>query len=555
MFTSETILDLLKPNTGSLQKILSQDYTPQEVFKSILTCIESMLVHLEQDNEFEIAIEYLENLAKILIKFIFEFKQNEIQDSDFMTIVTLATNSLKFICQSQPELTTEHIGELIGISKSFMFYGLPEINFQPPTKIVSSQQAIMEPIHVPRANRNLQSASKSKKSAKSKNQKKTEGNGRQKAEDSPYHAFTMYRTSDSDFSDNEHNREMVNRNKQAKLRLSAITLLLVIATEVEKRVIFGYWHSLFATDESSQPISLGNSVFKDSSPRCRIVSLQTIIQLLKNSKPFLIQAENKEKVPSTFTPFSVTLGNMIAFTYDKLTQALIKEGDLTALAQILKCISIFITATPFHRLRSGIVSGFVKYVRLLVRHKDPTVKVAALIVIKNLISLPEMTSEILEIVEIPKSKIEFNWRKIDESLRMAQTREEDELIDLEFDDEDEEIDEVNVEEVVSQLSISAKKMPWVLQNILENLGIHKGVLKLPSNAISVRIESLQVIASMAPHYLLLKDHLLPISTALARSFHESPPEEKLHASRALEFLGSSINNYLSQGMYVKYSHE
>lgn len=552
MLSSEGILDLLKPTSVSLQKILSQDYTPQEVFKSILTCIESMLIHLEQDPDFEISSEYLGDLGKVLIKFIFDFKQNEIQESDFMTIVTLGMTSLKFICQSQPDFTTEHIGELIGISKSFMFYAIPEIDFQPPSKIMSSQQAIMEPIHVPRANRNLQSTSKSKKSTKSKSQKKNEGSARQKAEESPYHAFAMYRTSDSDFSDNEHNREMVNRNKQAKLRLAALTLLLVIATEVEKRVIFGYWHCLFATDESCQPISLGNSVFRDSSPRCRIVSLQTIIQLLRNSKPFLIQAENKDKVPSTFTPFSVTLGNMIAFTYDKLTQALIKEGDLTVLAQILKCISIFITVTPFHRLRSGIVSGFVKYVRLLVRHKDPTVKVAALIVIKNLISLPEMTSEILEIVEIPKSKIEFDWRKIDESLRMAQTREEDELIDLEFDDEEEDLlDEPNVEEAVS---INAKKMPWVLQNILENLGIYKGILKLPSIAISVRIESLQVLAAMATHYLLLKDHLLSIATALARSFHESQPEEKLHASRTLEFLGSSINNYLSQGKLLMHNY-
>jgi hypothetical protein len=280
------------------------------------------------------------------------------------------------------------------------------------------------------------------------------------------------------------------------------------------------------------------------------VALQTIIQLLKISKPFLIQAENKE-VRSTFTPFSVTLGNMITFTYEVLTQALVKEGDFTVLTQILKCISIFITVTPFHRLKNGIVSGFIKFVRILLRHKDPTIKVAALIVIKNLISLPDMTSEILEIVEIPKSKIEFNWRKIDESLRSSHPKDEDELIDLDFEmDEDEEIEEGNVEESMSQLNITATKMPWLLQTILENLGIYKGILKLPSIALSVRIESLQVLAAMSSHYLLLKDHLLPISMALSRSLQDATFDEKFHASRALEFIGSSINNFLSQGKLI-----
>lgn len=502
-----------------------------------------MLLHLE-DVDFEIASHYLDEIGKILIKFIYEFRQNEIQDGDFMAIATSVINCLKYISQSQTDFSNEFIGELLGISRAFMFFGIPEIEYQPPVVVKSSQQAMMEPFHTPSSNRNPPSSLKSKKSTgKNKNQAK-KSEAKQNAEELQYQSFTMYRTSDSDFSDNEHNREMVNRNQQAKLRLSSLSLLLVITTKVEKKILFGFWHCLFSTDEKCQPISLGNSVFKDSSPRCRLVSLQTIIQLVKNSKPYLIQAENKDKIPTTFTPFSVTLGNMISFTYDKLTQTLIKEGDLTVLAQILKCISIFITVTPFHRLRSGIVSGFVKYVRLLVRHKDPTVKVAALIVIKNLISLPEMTSEILEIVEIPKSKIEFNWRKIDESLRMAQTREEDELIDLEFDDDEE---ENNVEETSNQLNLNVTKMPWILQNVLENLGIYKGILKLPSIAVSVRIESLQMISAMSSHYLLLKDHLLPISSALARSFHDSPPEEKLHASRALENLGSAINNYLSQG--------
>lgn len=545
---------LLKSSANLQKQILIHDYTPQEVHKSTFSCTESILMHLEND-EFDINYEYLENLGKIINKFLYTFKQNEIQEGDFMSIATLAINSLKYISQSNSDFSTNNVGELLGICKAFMLYGISD--FQQPTKVLSSQQAIMEPV----------SGAKNKRGTQNKlnnNSNKRQGKSNKKKSDNNKHAinnnnqqrsygsynfdnqFPIYRTSDSDFSDNEHSRDLVNRSKQSKLRLSALSLVFVVASTVEKKILFGYWHSLLPTDDSMCN-SLINCTLKDTSHRCKILALQTIIQILKNSKPFLVQAENKDKTPTTFTPFSVTLGNMITFTYEKLTQAMIKEGDLTVLTQILKCISTFITVTPFHRLKTGIVTGFIKYVRLLVRHKDPTVKVAALIVMNNLISLQDMTSEIYEMVEIPKSKIEFNLRKIDESIRNAQSKDENDLIDMEFDEEIDD-DEEEVEESINKLSLSSTKMPWLLQNVLENLGIFNGILKIPCVAISVRIESLQLLSSLASHFLLVKDHLLPISTALSKSLAEDAPvDEKLYASRALESLGSAINNFLCQG--------
>ncbi|KAL7049255.1 hypothetical protein ACKWTF_003643 [Chironomus riparius] len=551
MISNDGILLRLLKSTGNLQKILVQDYTPQEVYKSSLGCIESILMHLEGDDEFDVDHAYLDTLGKTLIKFLYTFKQNEIQDGDFMTLVAMALNSLKYITQSNLDFATYNVGELLGICRTFMLYGLSDISFQQPVKILSSQQAVMEPISVNNNKRGTgQNNNRNKKPSKSG--KKRPENSKQSENKRSYgsqnyqhdNPFPMYRTSDSDFSDNEHSRELVNRNKQSKLRLTALSLILVLTTTVEKKILFGYWHSLLSTDESMCN-SLVNCIIKDTSPRCKIVALQTIIQLVKYSKPFLVQAENKDKAPSTFTPFSVTLGNMITFTYEKLTQAMIKEGDLTVLTQILKCISIFITVTPFHRLKTGIVTEFIKYVRLLARHKDPTIKVAALIVMNNLISLHDMTSEIYEMVEIPKSKIEFDLKKIDEGIRNAQSIDENDLIDLEFDEEIE--DEEEIEETVAKLSVTSSKMSWLLQNVLENLGIYNGILKTPSIAISVRIESLQVLSSMSSHFLLVKDHLLVISTALTKSLSpESPVDEKLYASRTLESLGSSINNFLSQ---------
>jgi hypothetical protein len=549
------LLKLLK--SSKQQKSTVHDYTLQEVYKSTLACIESILLHLELSDDFEINHEYLESVGKSLIKFLYTFKQNEIQDNDFITIVTMAINSLKLICQESHDFSTENVGELLGISKAFMMYALTDIPQKVPTKIVSSQQAVFDP-----ANSRQLSVKNVKKSGAaggmSKNKKQLKGGGKGKKnenklehkrlnKDSLSH-FSLYRTSDSDFSDNEHTREIVNRNKQSKLRLTSLSLILVLATMIDKKIVFGYWHSLLSTDEESMCITLVNCILKDTSPRCKIVALQIIIQLLKNSKQFLIQAENKEKVPSTFTPFSVTLGNMISFTYEKLTQAMIKEGDLTVLTQILKCLSAFISVTPFHRLRSGIVTAFIKYIRLLVRHKDPTIKVAALIVMENLISIQDVTSEIYEIVEIPKSKIEFSLKKIDESIRMLQPKNEDEMIELEFEEEEYNEDEnLQDEDSMEKLVISSSKMSWLLQTVLENLGIYNGILKSPSISVSVRVESLQILTAMTSHFLLLKDHLLSISTALSKSLHDAPADEKLFASRALECLGNAINNFLSQG--------
>ena len=542
-----------KSQSENQLKSLAVDSTPQELYKSSLACTEVMLMHLsDQENETEaINEEDLKDVGKLIISFVFTLKQDEFPESDFINIVTSCHSCLKFIAQADIEFSSEYIGELLGISKSFMLYSIPDINQQAPSKIVSSQQAIMEPVALRPNKRGNAMAPKARKPRKP-NKKKTETTGKQQ-EDSlrsygtqdtrhnflHVNSFSAYKTSDSDYSDNEHNREYVNRHKQSKLRLAALSLLSVIAITVEKKILFGYWHSLFSTEETLSA-TLVNCVLKDSSPRCRILALQLIIQLLRNSKPFLIQAENKEKAPTTFTPFSATLGNMIVFTYDKLTQALIKESDLTVLTQILKCISIFIPATPFHRLKPGIVTGFVKYVRQLTRHKDPTIKVAALIVMGNLLSITDMTSEIYELLEIPKSKIEFSWKILDDSLKSVghNKMDDDEIVDLEFEDEEAEEEDLKPEAEII-------KMSWLLQAILENLGVFNGILKTPSPATSVRIESLQVLSAISSHFLLLKNHLPSISFAIVKSLQNSN-DEQMYASRAIDVLGSSINIYLSQ---------
>ncbi|CAO1344760.1 unnamed protein product [Diamesa serratosioi] len=550
------LINLLGKNPTT--KIKSIDNTPQEIYYSVLCCIETLLSHLDNlETHFDLDYDELNIVGKSILAFVYGLN-NSFVEIDFINIITTSLNSLRFICQHNSEWTSINIGELLGITKCFVMFSLTDVVYQQPLKVMSSQQTVFEPVSSgpnKRVNGKVMKAKKTKsgKGKKVENKSNAEASNiyrrpyTEHSEPSSVFPSVMqhYRTSDSDFSDNEHNRESVSLHKQSKLRQSSLSLVAAIALTVEKRIIFGYWHSLFPFDDSIGTISLLNSVLKDSSPRCKILALQAVILLLKNSKPFLMQAENKEKIQSSFTPFSVTLGNMICSMYDKLTQSLIKEGDLTVLTQILKCLSVFIQVTPFHRLKGGIVTGFIKYVRILICHKDPTIKVAALSAMGNLISINEITPEIYELVEIPKSTIEFSRKKIDEGILKIAARSK------EFEDEEEEeVDEIEeIEENVNPVELSDKQsvnMSWLLEIVFENLMTVRGAARAPFPATAVKVESLQVLSAMTTNYLLLKDHLSLISKAICNALSDSVSDVRMYASRTLDSIGNSINNYLSQ---------
>lgn len=220
--------------------------------------------------------------------------------------------------------------------------------------------------------------------------------------------MSTFTTSESDASDTETNRVTHNREKEAKLRLSTLALLSVVAKNVEKRILFGYWHCLFPTDElTSSSVALLNCALRDTNQRCRITALQAASLILYGTKAFLTQAETTEKPPTAFMPFSITLGNRIRIMYTTLTQALSTENSLPVLTQILKCLAVLVQSTSFQKLQKpvGFIRDFVKFIRRLVYHKDATIKVAALIVMEFLIAGGEITNEIAECVGLSQ------WQK------------------------------------------------------------------------------------------------------------------------------------------------
>jgi hypothetical protein len=249
-----------------------------------------------------------------------------------------------------------------------------------------------------------------------------------------------------------------------------------------------------------------------------------------------MQADNKDKPPMTFTPFSISLGNTICSLYDQLSQCLSKEGNLTVLAQILKCISTFVTATSFSRLSQGVVTKFMDHVKILIRHKDPTIQVASLIVVKNLISIKNVIPEIYESVEIPRnSKIEFNWKKFDGLLKNdVETGIEG---NVEYDEEEEDDENKAIETKTDY------QMSWLLRIVFEYLGVFNNTA---STSASVKIECMQILSQSSVHTTLLRYCMKETSQALINSL-SSGADEKLYASKSLECIGQSMNVYLTEG--------
>lgn len=173
-------------------------------------------------------------------------------------------------------------------------------------------------------------------------------------------------------------------------------------------MFFGYWHCLFPTEElTSSSVALLNCVLRDPNRRCRIAALQATSAVIYGTKSFLTQAETTDNPPTTFMPFSISLGNQIHVLYMSLTQALHNESSLPVLTQILKCLAILVQSTSFPKLQrpSGFIGKFVSLIRRLVHHKDTTIKLGSLIVMEFLIARPEITDEISACVGVSRTDV------------------------------------------------------------------------------------------------------------------------------------------------------
>ena len=81
---------------------------------------------------------------------------------------------------------------------------------------------------------------------------------------------------------------------------------------------------------------------------------------------------HSSKTSVSFTPFSVTVGNMVKELHHSLFMALTIENSLAVVTLLLKCLAALVQNTPYHRLEPGLINKLVSHVRPYLRHKGKT---------------------------------------------------------------------------------------------------------------------------------------------------------------------------------------
>lgn len=235
-------------------------YSVIEIELSAVLCLETILSVDEKLPELSQQLQ--QSISMALLRLIYSVRLDEISERIYCNLIRATLNSCRYIGFANKDWCTEHIGTLLGACVAHMMFGLPDFVYQPPQRIQSSQQNIQDnaTAHGASGSSATKKGGKLIKSRKPrqtppfKNRKNNKtgsdtatsngkANGDNDELNEPYeHARAIFEnptdrfeishftTSDSDASDPETGRSgSKNREKEAKLRLAAVSLIAVVA--------------------------------------------------------------------------------------------------------------------------------------------------------------------------------------------------------------------------------------------------------------------------------------------------------------------------------------
>ncbi|XP_061388133.1 HEAT repeat-containing protein 6 [Musca vetustissima] len=457
------------------------------------------------------------------------------------------------------EFARKNISELLGLSRAYLHFGIEQIDSVPsaPQRVYMSQQALYDSAEDFDSNINAERIRSCGGKAQ-KNRKpriKTNSNHDRKVPNSsPERKGTLLsmdmKTSDSDTSEQESagNNVLFERNKMAKIRLASISLVGSIVKTVERRILYGYWHALFPSGTGDSVDNLLYVGQHDPNMRCRCAAIQVCAQLLYGSKGFLHQAEiNEKRCPSTFIPFSVSLGHTTLAIYQSLTTMLSTESSLPVLTQTLKCLAVLVQGTPFQKFDKEFIQNLVRHVRPLIYHRDAAIQVSSLMVLEFLISSTDACIEIAEAVGLPKGT---GIRSFAKSPNMLGEDDLDIINDEEYVESDLSDDEKSKSDndMLSSHSVKMSEHPpvnghfWLLLRVLHNLSCNGNA----TVAASIRIESLQVLTAMCLNFSMLKPHLANVTVVLKQAMDDSLPDVRLYAARCIDSCAFQISRQIME---------
>ncbi|KOB75437.1 putative HEAT repeat containing 6 [Operophtera brumata] len=224
-------------------------------------------------------------------------------------------------------------------------------------------------------------------------------------------------TSDSDVSDMESSGEAKLIALKSRVRQSASNLLLVLVK------MFGYWWALLPDSpdpskwltEDSAKKTLAYCAVVDPIASSRASVLSVILALLSGSRIYLSQAETSKKDNASFIPFSTSLGYIITCMHRVLNSILEAERSHAVILVALKCCAALVQATPYHKMKEGLISELVKSARKFLIHR-----VGALITMGCVLSIDTKKDEVLKSIDKDTVFLNINTSQTP-NLNMSQT--------------------------------------------------------------------------------------------------------------------------------------
>ncbi|GBP30966.1 HEAT repeat-containing protein 6 [Eumeta japonica] len=469
--------------------------------------------------------------------------------------------------------------ELIGICRYYMLHGLVCQNTK-PEKLMPSQQILATPVKNNTKGGKKQRTRKQRNTAIESIKKELpisdrslmrdvdnfENNAAYKPVSStfmePHKAkcTPWPMTSDSDMSDVESSKEAKLIALKSRVRQSASNLMLVLIKVSERKNIFGFWWALLPSCpnennwalEGPSKMTIAYCAVYDPIASSRTGALSVILALLSGSKMYLSQAESSKMQTTSFIPFSESLGYTILCMHKVLFGILEQERNHSVILVALKCCDALIQATPYHKMKNGLICELVRLTRKFLIHREVTLQVGALITMGCILSIDPKVEEVTKAVQKDTAStkvLELNKSKdIDECDDFKEGYSDDEMFMA--------VNEVSAE--CERCDIVHFKS-WILDICFKNMGwFFKGneIIRCKSSPIPVILESLQVISAIAFHHFIefLSPHLMLLADILCNMIQNDHQEVVLQAARTVSVIGDAVQKLENAGEALPLTH-
>ncbi|KAL0272221.1 UNVERIFIED_CONTAM: hypothetical protein PYX00_005281 [Menopon gallinae] len=403
------VMNELKKVSNNFKVGVSED-VDSELLLHCLKCIENIVCPSDSEEESDISPDVIcgcfEVFREVLVAGKCEVSQQQI---NHCKCLIASMKGIGNMLELSDHILETYMNDILGIVKGYMLYGLPGDDGYKVQKVLPCQVAVPDIFKHTAETKKLKgkydkkarkipvtSITSIEDSEKVISRSDYVGfNDSNAQSDGPN--FISFKTSDSDYSEEEVNQNCKIRLQESKVRQCALILLGLTVKKTNPKLFTGYLPN-FLPDGSQIPHvrTLITCLLKDSSPNCRAEVVGILSMLISNSKQYFLQGDNASR--TSFTTFSGTIGNIIRELHRSLALALIAENSVTVIQRLLKCMSELIRCSSYQKLESGMITRLSKHVSGFLSHKNVNVRIAALCVFGCIVSVGPQIQEIRDIV-------------------------------------------------------------------------------------------------------------------------------------------------------------